>query len=340
MIPRAVLRARRAGTRGRAAALLTCSALSLSSAFAPPPSAAAGGGSSQLDAWMRRERVGVYSAYAAAAPRAAASGGGGRAGDRRGGDRLNKLQELLVACEVVFDPVGGQLVAGEDELEGIAMRLDELTPGELGVPHAELSATESILYTEIAAGSKYTMCIFTLPAGAKLPLHDHPDMTVFSKVLWGEMAVSAYDRAPVASEELSGGAGGAGPEKARDVSGEGLMSWLGAKLKAPSAPALEPFPVIRRKDGEVWTADSGVQLTLASTCNMHEFTALSPCCVVDVLAPPYDRQTGRRCSYYQLLARPDDSLWARAIRCPSTFVTASHPYTGISPTLPDPASLR
>jgi hypothetical protein len=140
--------------------------------------------------------------------------------------------------------------------------------------------------------------------------------------------VSAYDRASVAPEEPEGGPGAAALEKSRGPSGEGLMSWL-AKLKAPSAPSLEPFQVIRRKEGEVWTADSGVQLTLASTCNIHEFTALSPCCVVDILAPPYDRQAGRRCSYYQLLARPDNSLWARPIRCPSTFVTANHPYTGI-----------
>lgn len=75
-----------------------------------------------------------------------------------------------------------------------------------------------------------------------------------------------------------------------------------------------PFPVIRRKEGEVWTSESGVQLTLASTCNIHEFTALSPCCVVDILAPPYDNRAGRRCSYDQLLARPDDSLWAQPIR--------------------------
>jgi hypothetical protein len=185
----------------RTAALLTYS-VSLSSAFAPPVQTGArgpwsprglalrgGGTGSPLDLWMRRERIGVYSPYHASALHASASSS--RAGDPQG-NRQNELQELLVACEVAFDPVNGRVEPGENEMAGVAMRLDKLTAEQLGVPQADLSATESILYTEVAAGDKYTMCIFTLPSGAKLPLHDHPDMTVFSKVLWGEMQVSLH----------------------------------------------------------------------------------------------------------------------------------------------------
>ena len=185
------------GRAGSTAALLTYSAVSLSSAFAPvqtgtrgPLGFLRGGGTgSPLDLWMRRERIGVYSPYHASAPHAAASNS--RAEDQNG-NLLNELQELLVACEVAFDPINGRVEPGEIEMAGIAMRLDELTAEQLGVPQADLSATESILYTEVAASDKYTMCMFTLPAGAKLPLHDHPDMTVFSKVLWGEMQVSPH----------------------------------------------------------------------------------------------------------------------------------------------------
>jgi len=316
----------------RIAALLTYSALSLSSAFAPPPTCAAAaqtgvrglwsprnlalrararswGGALPLDSWMRRERIDVH----ASSLRAVASS---RAHDPQG-DRPNWLQELLEACEAAFDPFNGRVEAKESQLADIVMRLDELTAGQLGVPQADMLADmrscTRILYTEIAACDKYTMCIFALPAGAKLPLHDHPDMAVFSKVLWGEMQVSAYDRAPVTSEERESRPSAAALENARGMPGQGLMSWL-EKPTAPSAPPMEPFPVIRRKKGEVWTSESGVQLTLASTCNIHEFTALSPCCVVDILAPPYDNRAGRRCNYYQLLARPDDSLWAQPIR--------------------------
>lgn len=32
--------------------------------------------------------------------------------------------------------------------------------------------------------------------------------------------------------------------------------------------------------------------------NLHCFTAVSPCAVLDVLSPPYNEDKGRRCTYY------------------------------------------
>ena len=54
------------------------------------------------------------------------------------------------------------------------------------------------------------------------------------------------------------------------------------------------------KADDVFTApcDSSV-LYPASGGNIHEFTAITPCAVLDVLGPPYSREDGRDCSYYK-----------------------------------------
>lgn len=254
------------------------------------------------------------------AVRDGASDGG--MGERHG--TLSKMQKLLVACEVAFDPA----TASEGnpstlDLETTAMLLDDLTADELGVRQHDLSGASSILYTEIVDAEKYTICVFTLPAGAKLPLHDHPNMVVLSKVLWGQMQVEAFDRALDNRAESPGGDGG-------------LFSWLGKQSKAAT---LEPFPIVKKRGAEVWTSEDGVQLTGPDDCNIHEFTAVTPCCVIDVLAPPYDWKRGRRCTYYEIQHHEDGSIWARPVRCPSDFVTENLPYSGLAADLPDPANI-
>lgn len=45
--------------------------------------------------------------------------------------------------------------------------------------------------------------------------------------------------------------------------------------------------------------------------NIHEFTAITPCAVLDVIGPPYSKEDGRDCSYYKdypYNAFPSESL--------------------------------
>lgn len=42
--------------------------------------------------------------------------------------------------------------------------------------------------------------------------------------------------------------------------------------------------------------------------NIHAFTALTPCAVLDVLAPPYAPATGRHCTYYRATSNDGERL--------------------------------
>ena len=328
----------------KAAALLTYSALSLSSAFAPSPPLA-------MISYPHRPRAGCAGSaisHTLSLSLGQLRGGNGRektqantwrqgrlrldcqhrtlskrygAADSRacGGDAMNKLQKVLVACEAAFDTTDGESAPSKADLETVAMLLDDLSANELGVRQEDLCGASSILYTDVRDSEEYTICIFILPAGTRLPLHDHPNMVVLSKVLWGEMQVAAYDRVPEAKK--SGG----------------ILSWMSKQSQVES---LEPFQIVRKKENEVWTVADGVQLTGPEDCNIHEFTAMTPCCVIDVLAPPYDWRRGRRCTYYEVQNREGSGLWARPIRCPGDFVTKNLAYSGLAADLPDPRTLR
>ncbi|KAL5547193.1 hypothetical protein UlMin_006880 [Ulmus minor] len=56
----------------------------------------------------------------------------------------------------------------------------------------------------------------------------------------------------------------------------------------------------RLKANNVFTAPCETSVLYPTTGgNIHEFTAITPCTVLDVLDPPYSKQDGHDCSYYK-----------------------------------------
>jgi hypothetical protein len=97
----------------------------------------------------------------------------------------------------------------------ISRLMEALTPDALGlkVPHrgaraaagSSASTPSEVLTHTIHEGRELELVIFFFPPGASLPLHDHPGMTVYSKVLYGSLALLAYDwEEPVTRQELEG----------------------------------------------------------------------------------------------------------------------------------------
>ena len=87
------------------------------------------------------------------------------------------------------------------------MLMDALRPEHLGLqPPANDGQTASrVIRTQIVSESKdFELVIFLIPASVRLPLHDHPGMTVLSKVLYGSLAMRSYDwEDPPTAEQLA-----------------------------------------------------------------------------------------------------------------------------------------
>jgi hypothetical protein len=112
---------------------------------------------------------------------------------------------------------------------------------------------------DLAAGTHAHASLFFLPRGGAIPSHDHPGMTVLTRVISGTVRVRAWDLV----------------EDAPSGAGEGLASRsLDVKLDARSSV--------------LWTRPR--------EANIHRVDALEPSAFVDLLVPWYDDE--RPCSYF------------------------------------------
>lgn len=113
-------------------------------------------------------------------------------------DMSNKLTDLIVAARRAFVPKDLTKEEKGTRFDTLAKFMDNLTMNDIGCcekdprmksdPMSSKMCTKSPLksisiYNDLDIEVK---CIF-IPPGQKIPLHDHPGMTVFQKVLCGTM---------------------------------------------------------------------------------------------------------------------------------------------------------
>ncbi|GAB4848085.1 Plant cysteine oxidase 3 [Ancistrocladus abbreviatus] len=196
------------------------------------------------------------------------------------------IQAVYELCKRTFTPSGTPPPSAQ-AVQKLCSFLDTITPADVGLkdgnaeddrgyglsmlnPFNRMARwVQPITYVDIHECDSFTMCIFCFPTSSVIPLHDHPGMTVFSKVLYGSLHVKAYDWV----------------EPPRIVKSRGPNSFQVrlAKLAAD----------------KVLTAPGGTSILYPKTGgNLHCFTALTQCAVLDILAPPYLEAAGRKCTYY------------------------------------------
>ena len=146
------------------------------------------------------------------------------------------------------------------------------------VASASTLAPDVIGYIHLYESEHVSMGIFLLPAGSRIPLHDHPGMTVVSRVLRGSLHVRSYDWA-------AGCCGETGPR--RPGGGDAVRVFDGLVGSGTERETSVLFP--------------------GSNGNVHAFEAVEDCAVFDVICPPYNAAAGRPCTYYQAVGLSDES---------------------------------
>lgn len=158
------------------------------------------------------------------------------------------------------------------------------------------------------------LCILVLPPGAVIPLHNHPGMTVLSKLLVGSMHIKAYDWVdPVRVVDSKAPSTKCkwmhlytypfylccfclkNNQKAHDI------CFSNVSLNAIwTFTYLTEVRLARLVVDSVFAAPCKSSILFPTTGgNIHTFVASTPCVVLDVLGPPYLNEDGRDCTYYK-----------------------------------------
>ncbi|XP_044482239.1 plant cysteine oxidase 2-like [Mangifera indica] len=187
------------------------------------------------------------------------------------------LQELFVACRDVFKGPG--TVPAPCDVNKLCKILDNMKPEDVGLSNrlqkifnaqdaVKVKGSPIVTSTTVYKCSNFSLCLFFLPATAVIPLHNHPEMTVFSKLLLGTMHIKSYDLVdPVPSHDS--------------------MQHSQRRLAR----------LVADKD---FTSPCDTSVLYPTTGgNIHEFTAITTCAVLDVLGPPYSKEDGRDGSHYK-----------------------------------------
>ncbi|WIA17338.1 hypothetical protein OEZ85_014201 [Tetradesmus obliquus] len=152
----------------------------------------------------------------------------------------------------------------------------------------------TVTYLDIHDDPTMTIGIFQLPPGSRMPLHDHPGMTVFSRLLYGTLHVRAYDWVNPPPE-----CGGAASSPANSDTSSNSSTCTSEPGLGGIGGNIQPARLVTDR---VLTAPADTMVLFPqSGGNIHAFTAVSPCAILDVLTPPYGN---RNCTYYREVFPP------------------------------------
>jgi len=143
---------------------------------------------------------------------------------------------------------------------------------------------------------QYSIGIFVFAPYSRIPLHDHPDMCVLSRVLYGDLQRTSLDLAKEDEMAFAIDSNTYGDKTRR-------TSWLGNWWnKVESFRTKLPKGTKQAYKNHVdYLQAPDVTVLYPYEGNLHEFVAgPDGAAVLDVLLPPYDNTQNRDCTFYEI----------------------------------------
>lgn len=119
----------------------------------------------------------------------------------------------------------------------------------------------------------FNIGVFLIPKGNTIPLHNHPNMFVVSKVIWGSVLINNFDKKPTNDRHLE----------------EYDVFQVDEKEKIN----------MKQNDIAILTPDKN---------NIHEVIAHEDTAFFDIILPAYDEEENRSCDYYEKLKIANSNL--------------------------------
>ncbi|CAL4926477.1 unnamed protein product [Urochloa decumbens] len=191
------------------------------------------------------------------------------------------LQRLIDKCHYLFD--GTNVPPTADVVSIICGMIDKVGPDDVAlmddvrlsneINAAGCQEPPIITFKTISECENFTITVFLLPQGAAMPLHDHPGMTVFSKLLIGSAHIVSYD-------------------------------WVQPRVCTAAAGSVPEATLAQKVLDNEFTAASGAWVLFPDAGgNLHRFVAGEdgPCALLDVMTPRYSptSETQERFAFYK-----------------------------------------
>lgn len=145
---------------------------------------------------------------------------------------------------------------------------------------------------------QYSIGIFVFGPNARIPLHDHPDMVVMSRVLYGDLHRLSLDLARDA-DAFWDDCDAMQSESSSSSSSWFRGSWFNRMNSIRNKLPKGSKAAFKNEVDHLQAPDVTVLYPFEG--NLHEFVAgPNGAAVLDVLLPPYDNAQNRDCTFYNI----------------------------------------